>query len=186
MTFTLRETTYCKARGIIREMRTMPGEYKLSFRDNSREIARTQVHLGDITAVSLPGALTAVGNLRAAIGDITLGYFAAESLLVDETTLSGDAPTDPTAQRGIKWTVGYIDTMQWLPAPAPANTIPNPGYQKIFTIQIPTADISLLISGQEDLDLTAGVGLAFKTAFDATARSPYRGSVSVVYVRYVD
>lgn len=162
----------------------MSGEYKLSFRDNSREIGRTQVHLGDITAISLPGTLTAVGNLRAKIGDITLGYFASESLLVDETTLTGDAPTDPLAQRGIKWTVGYIDTTQW--ANAPTNTIPNPGYQKLFTIQIPTADLSLLADGQEDLDLTADPGLAFKTAFDATCRSPYRGNVSVQYVRYVD
>ncbi len=164
----------------------MPGEYKLSFRDNSREIARTQVHLGDITAVSLPGTLTAVGAFRTAIGNITLGYFASESLIVDETTLSGDAPTDPNAQRGVKWTAGYIDTMQWLPAPAPANTIPNPGYQKIFTYQIPTADLSLLVSGQEELDLTSGPGLAFKTSFDGLCRSPYRGTVSLQYVRYVD
>ncbi len=162
----------------------MSGEYKLSIRDNSREIGRTQVHLGDITAVSLPGTLTAVGNLRTSIANITLGYFASESLLVDETTLTGDAPTDPLAQRGVKWTVGYIDTTQW--ANAPTNTISNPGYQKIFTLQIPTADLSLLPTGQEELDLTVNPGLAFKTNFDATCRSPYRGNVSVIYVRYVD
>jgi hypothetical protein len=164
----------------------MGGEYKLSIRDNSAEISRTSIHLGDITAVSLPGTLTAVGNYRTAVGNITLGYFASESLIVNETTLTGTKPSDPLAQRGVKWTVGYIDTMQWLPAPAPANTIANPGYQKIFTYQIPTADLSLLADGQEDLDLTAGPGLAFKTNADALGRSPYGGTISVQYVRYVD
>ena len=162
----------------------MPGELKFSLRDNSDEIGTTNIHTGNVTAASLPGLLTEVGALRTAIEGITIGVVAKESLSVFETALSAASAASPLAQRGVKWTVGYTDVTAFFDDPV--NSIPNAGYQKVFTFQIPTADLSLLTSGEEELDLTAGAGLAFVTALENTARSPYGGEINVLYVKYSD
>lgn len=52
----------------------MPGSfYGLSWKDNSGEIGRTEFNIGDLTAVSLPGALTQMGALDTAIQAMILG-----------------------------------------------------------------------------------------------------------------
>ena len=163
----------------------MPGELKFTLRDNSAETGRVEVHTGNVTAASLPGLLTEVGALRTAIEGITLGVMAAEALSVFETKLSAAAAASNLAQKGVKWTVGYSDITAFFDAPV--NAIPNAGFNKIFTQTIPTADLSLLPDGQEELDLEdGGVVEAFVDAFEATARSPYGGRVEVLYIRYSD
>lgn len=162
----------------------MAGELKFTLRDNSAETSRVEIHTGSVDAVSLPGLLTEVGAMRTAIEGLTLGVVAAEALSVFETKLSALAAASQLAQRGIKWTAGYSDSQQFFDPGV--NAIPNAGYQKIFTFQIPTADLSLLASGEEELDLTAGAGLAFKTAFENTARSPYGGTTTLLYIKYTD
>lgn len=162
------------------------GELEYGIRDNSREIGKVQIHTGVITAGTLPGTLTQIGTLRTAIDNITLGTMASESLKVFDTKLSPLAANSQLAQRGKKWTVGYADTMEFVDGGAGGSLFPNPGFGKIFTFTIPTADLLLLPTGTEELDLTAGAPLAFKNAFEAIARSPYGGAVSVQYIRYVD
>lgn len=162
----------------------MAGELKFALRDNSAEIGRTTVHTGNVTAVSLPGILTQVGALRTAIEGITIGVVASESLSVFETALSAASAASPLAQRGVKWTVGYADTTEYFDPGVDA--IPNAGFNKIFTFTIPTADLTLLDSGQEELDLTDTPVAAFVTAFEAVARSPYGGAVNVLYIKYTD
>jgi len=162
----------------------MPGELKFALRDNSAETGRVEIHTGNVTAASLPGLLTEVGALRGAIEGITIGVMAKESLSVFETQLSAASAASPLAQKGVKWTVGYSDVTAFFDDPV--NAIPNAGYQKIFTFTIPTADLTLLPSGEEELDLTVNPGLAFVTALENTARSPYGGEINVLYVRYSD
>jgi hypothetical protein len=162
----------------------MPGELKFTLRDNSAETGRVEIHTGDVTASSLPGLLTQVGALRTAIDGITIGVMAGEALSVFETKLSSASAASPLAQKGVKWTVGYADITAFFDDPV--NAIPNAGYNKIFTQTIPTADLTLLPTGEEELDLTANPALAFVTAFENTARSPYGGRVNVLYIRYSD
>lgn len=159
-------------------------KYKLSVRDNSREISRTDVNIDDITVGNIGDILTAVGVFRAAVDGITLGVMAKEALVMDETNLSAAAPASPLAQRGVKWKVQYSDNTEFFDPPV--NAIPNAGYQQIFTNSIPTADLSLLDDGEEELDLTAGPGLAFKTAWDAFVKSPYGGDSVLLRVYYGD
>jgi hypothetical protein len=159
------------------------GELEFKLRDNSRELGTVQIHTGAVTAGSLPGLLTEVGQLRGAIEGITIGVMAKESLKVFDTILSGASPASPLAQRGVKWTVGYYDETQFIDV---VNAVENPGYLKNFTFTIPTADLSLLADGQEDLDLTVNPGLEFVTRFENTGRSPYGGTPKVTYVRYTD
>lgn len=157
---------------------------KYALRDNSREIGRTDINIEEVTVDRLPVILTNVGALRTAIEGITLGVMASEALVMDETTLSALAAASPLAQRGIKWAVTYVDNQAFFDDPV--NAIPNEGYQKVFTNHIPTADLSLLASGSEELNLAANPGLAFKTAWEASGRSPYGGTVTVISVKYVD
>lgn len=159
-------------------------KYKLSIRDNSRELTRSDFNIEDITVTSLAGILVAIGNFKTATDAILLGVLAKEGLVMDETNLSALAPTNPVAQRGVKWSVQYADNTPYFDPPA--NAIPNAGYNQIFTNSLGTADLALLVDGEEELDLTAGAGLAFKTAFDALVHSPYGGVASLLRVYYAD
>lgn len=159
-------------------------KYKLSIRDNSREITRTDINIDDITVGNIGDILTAVGTFRAAVEGITLGVMAKEALVMDETNLSAAAPASPLAQRGVKWKVQYADNTQFFDPPV--NAIPNAGYQQIFTNTIGTADLSLLDGGEEELDLTTGPGATFKAQWDAFVKSPYGGDTVLLRVYYGD
>ena len=151
--------------------------YGLSVRDWEGSIGTVEINTGAVTAVSLPGLLTQIGNMRDAIDDVVIGVLADERQTVFNTILSQDFPTSEFAQRGNKWIIFYHDNTAFFDAPV--NAIPNAGYLKPFHVMLPTADNSLLAANETELDITAGVGLALVTAFEAMARSPY-GGVAVV------
>lgn len=160
------------------------GELDFKVRDNTGETGPVSIHTGAITALSLPDTLTQVAAVRTAIDAISIGVVANERLSVFDTKLSGLKASSQLAQKGVKWLVTYMDTQQFFDPPV--NAIPNAAYQQLYTFTVPCADLTLLVSGQETLDLTAGPGLAFKTAVDAIGRSPYGGTISVQSVKYVD
>lgn len=159
------------------------GQYNLSIRDHEGDIGTTTVLTGAVTAVSLPGLLTQYGNLRDAIAAITTGVPSSENAHVFDTILSQDLPTNEYSQRGVKWQVNYHDNLQFFDAPV--NAIPNAGYLKPFSIELPTADLTLLEDGTDELDLDLEVVDDFVTAFEAMARSPYNGTVTVDSIKYV-
>jgi len=152
----------------------MAGEFfRLSYKDSSREVGRTEFNLGPLTAGTLAGALTQMGALATAIQDIVLGLKVGSGW-GDNDTFTGTTPTDPNCQRGIKWTVLMRDNVTGVPV----------------INHIPTAKLSLLptVGGSvsEDLDLTAGVGAAFKSAAEALVKSPAGNAVTVERVYYSD
>lgn len=155
--------------------------YSLSIRDWDNKVGDVQVNTGIVTALTLPGLLTQIGALRSAIDGIVIGELANENQTVFDTILSQDAPDDQSAQRGNKWLVSYHDNTAYFDAPV--NAIPNEAYLRKFRVMIPTADNSLLDDHSTFLDLTAGPGLAFKTAFEAIAKSPAGGSVVIDFVQ---
>ncbi len=154
--------------------------YALSLRDWDKKIGTVEVNTGLVTALTLPALLTQIGALRTAIDNITIGVVANEKQEVFNTILSQALPTDPNAQRGNKWLVSYHDNTQFFDAPV--NAIPNDAYLRKFRVMIPTADNSLLADNETLLDLTVNPGLAFKTAFEAMAKSPAGGSVVIDFV----
>jgi len=120
-----------------------------------------------VWATTLSAAnFTAQTGLAAALWtaalDITLGSQSSTRLLA-ASTLSAVENTNPLAQRENKWLVRYHDT---------AGTK--------FTVEIPTADLSLLTLGTEFLNLDdSGPIAAFVTAFEAYAKSPDDPTLSV-------
>lgn len=135
----------------------MPGSYfGISYKDNSREIGRTDFNIGDLTAISLPGALTQMGALTDALQAIVLGA-KVQTRFGDVDNIVATPPTSKLAQRGVKWTLQGRDSVTGVPV----------------INHVPTADLTKLPAGAgEDLDLTAGLGLAVKTAYDALVKSP--------------
>lgn len=154
--------------------------YSLTLTDWEGSKGDVQVNTGIVTALTLPGLLTQIGALRTAIDGITIGVPAAESQTVFDTLLSQALPTSEFAQRGNKWLVSYHDNTPFFDDPV--NAIPNEAYLRKFRVMIPTADNSLLAANEKRLDLTVNPGLAFKTAFEAMAKSPAGGSVVIDFV----
>lgn len=154
--------------------------YDLSIVDWDKKIGHTEIHTGLVTALTLPALLGQTGALRAAIDNIVIGVIQKEQQTVYDTILSAALPTSEFAQRGNKWLVSYHDNTQFFDPPL--NAIPNDSYLRKFRIMIPTADNSLLALNDTQLDLTVNPGLAFKTAFEAVAKSPAGGSVVIDFV----
>lgn len=164
----------------------MPGRLGFSMLDYSREKKSFSLATGDVTAFSLPGLLDEVGDLRGAIEGITLGVVSDESLSVFNTNLTNTPPTSPLAQVESAWLVTYEDVTAFFDDPI--NAIPNEGYGRLFTLTIPTAEIAAtgrLAPNSDQAVLTETGMAAFKTAFEATARTPYGGMARIVSIRHV-
>jgi phospholipase/lecithinase/hemolysin len=157
----------------------MAGYGSFSFLDHNGERSNMQFYTGNVTAASLPGLLTQWGTLRSAIDGITLGTISQEELSVFRTKISNALPSDANAQRERKWLVVYEDTTEFFDAPI--NAIPNEGYRKVFTFELPTAAlVGNLQPNSDQADLTTPAMSAFVNAFEAVARSPYGGAVNVL------
>jgi len=163
----------------------------LTFQDFDREPSTFSFRSGAITAVSLPAFLAQFGTLKAATQAIVLGTLKEEGWVGDRTPISNTPPTDPNAQRERKWLVQFEDTTAFFDAPV--NAIPNEGYRKNFTVEIPTAKVngygggldSALLINTDEADLAHTAIAAWVTAFEAIARTPYGGAVNVTRIRVV-
>jgi hypothetical protein len=148
--------------------------------DYSGEKSNVSINIGAITAVSLPGTLSDWVAFRLGVNNITLGTFNKEQMDVFDTVITNDLPGDVNAQRERKWLVLYEDSTQYFDAPV--NAIPNAGYLKKFTIDVPTADFSggRLKPHSDEADFAETSIAAFQTSFEQIARSPYGGRCRII------
>ena len=154
--------------------------------DNSRESSSFGFATGALTPVSLPGALTAFGTLRTKTAAIVKGTIAAEALIVNRTKLSNTPPVDPTSDVGRKLLVTYEDTTEYFDDPV--NAIPNAGFGKVFSVEIPDFDDTLagvMIANTDDVNMGQAAIGEWITAFEALAKSPYNGAVHVTRMQRV-
>ena len=164
----------------------MAGErLTVGFLDYSNEPSTSGIHVGAVTAVSLPGLLSDIADYIAAVDAITLGTIRDDTLIAYSTNRSSVPPTDVNAQRERKWLVRYVDTLPFFDDPV--NAIPNAGFGLGFTFTIPTADIANanLLPNTDLADLTDVQIAAFVAAFEVLARSPYGGTVEVISMEAV-
>lgn len=159
------------------------GLYTLTVNDYDNEKSPMKIHVGAVTAVSLPGLLTQIGTFRTAVDGLTIGVLQKEALTAFSTILSQTLPTSEFAQRETKWVVKYHDNTQFFDAPV--NAIPNAGYLKPFDFEIGAADLALLANNDDFLPLAQTQAAALVTAFEAMARSPYGGAVIVDSIQQV-
>jgi len=80
----------------------------LQYLDYSGERKSIPIYVGELTAVSLPGFLSDLGDLEAAMDAVTLGT-RSKSTWSAQTTVSNTRPTDKDAQIETELLVTYID-----------------------------------------------------------------------------
>ena len=135
--------------------------------DFSGEKSAVTINNGAITSVSLPGFLTEFGQMRTAIDDITAGTLHKEAWVGDNTVLSNTRPANVFAQRELKWLVRYQ-----------GNTS-----QKVFTLELPTADpTGRLVAGTDLADIANAEVAAFITRFNSFARTPDDDTETVTFL----
>lgn len=140
-------------------------------RDVSGEPTTHTVYADEITAVSLPGLLTALANYQTALLGITNGVLAKTSW-GEETIVSNALPTDPSVHREAKLLVQYQG----------ATT------EKPYTLTIGCVDFTTLVfmpGGGDAVAFEAANGAsaaiqAWVTAFEALASAPDDEAENVV------
>lgn len=137
-----------------------------TLKSNGRpETASFRVPITTITAGNFAATDTAITAFVAAIDGLILGVVNRRTTEAFTSTATNPGPSsDPLAQRENKWLVRYHDAVNGQP----------------FQVSLPTADLSLHMANSEFVDLTAGVGLAFKTASEAVMVSPNDSAHSIV------
>jgi len=135
----------------------MPGKLVLRYMDNEGESSSFGVYGANFSAANYDAQNTLMDALITAVGNVTRGnQVHTTRMYSDSDGPASGPPADVEAQREQKWLVTYH----------------GDGSLKKFRAEIPTADVQVKPSGTEFMDLTAGVGLALVTAFEAYVRSP--------------
>lgn len=148
-------------------------------RDNSRDVSTFSMNVGIVTGASLPGLLTNLTNFEEALDPIILTSIYKARLSVYDNTKDPTIPASKLAQNEKKWVVHYHDSQTDFGA------VPNVFYGTQYVCEIGGADESLLIANTNKLDISAGVGAAFVTAFQAAFLAPSGGTLLVDYVEYI-
>jgi hypothetical protein len=135
-----------------------------TVKDGKPESTSVQLPIIPLTPANVAATQTLAINLENAIDGITIGEMAKSEIVYDRDILSADPAPSQLAQRENKWLMRYHGTT----------------LNEKFRASIGTADLTQLPNNSEFLDLTVGVGLALKTAFEAVVRSPGDGAETVV------
>jgi len=135
----------------------------INTRTGKPETTNAAVAITTLTAANVVAQQALLATLQGAIADITLGVFRQAETVFTRNLLSASPAASVLAQRENKWLFRYHG---------------NSTFQS-FSVSYGTADLSLLDSGAEYLDLTADEGLAVKNAFEAVVKSPNDSSESV-------
>lgn len=141
--------------------------FRISTLDRQTDPTSMQIdHIGGATDPQLQAVVDAVDAII--LGSDAKGVKTVVSVIDGGSAIP---PADELAQVGNKWLLRFQDSVN----------------SKIFSHEIGTADSTQLPGPTDDfLDLTAGVGLALKTALDAVYQSPYGNTGVLLSVQQVN
>lgn len=145
----------------------MPSTYGLTYKDYNRETSRVRWEIVGITAANLVATQALLATLLTAVQAVSIGQLQTEQVVATDTFSSRSPASSNLAQRENKWLVTLEDQVT----------------HRITSNEIPCADLSLLASNSEFLDLSAGEGLALKSAIEAVVKFP--GTQNAVFVNSV-
>lgn len=138
----------------------------LTIADASKESQSFSIYIPEIDEVNYVAASAQLDAYKTAVADLSLG-----TINIDERQMSRAVenpltyPTDPYAQRELKWRIVYSDDVT--------------GSE--YTFLIPAPDLTDNLDGASDLALlTSTDWAAFKSAFEAVALSPAGNAASLV------
>lgn len=128
------------------------------------ESTTAEVPIADIDETNFVAVSAAANDLRLALEAITLGVVYQQTLIAERFLVTARVPAASNLAQGEnKWLCRYHDNTTY----------------SAYVVSFGTADLSLLTANSEFLSLAAGVGLAFKTAFEAVVKSPADSTHSV-------
>lgn len=154
----------------------------ISIEDYDFEKTSMQLNVGPLTAANFTAVRDAIDDLKNAIPALILGE-VRRTTISEVFAESTAAVTAKAAQRESKWLITYRDVTQFLDV---GNTINNVGFGNLYTVELGTADLSLLENNSDELDLTIAAVATFVTAFEAVQNSPTGGNdIEVVSIRHV-
>ncbi len=151
----------------------------ITIEDFDGEVTTTTVHLQNIDALG-----TNYGSVTTDLDEIKVSVQSVIRGEVRKVSISKDFPesslvvADPEAQRETKWLITMRDTTQFLDL---LNAVPNPGYLRLFTFAIGTADLTFLNLNADTMNITQAPGDAFLASMEANARSPWNDNGQVGY-----
>ena len=148
----------------------MTSLFSITQVDKDGETATLSVRGVTLTAGNITAEVAKAAAIRAAIEAVSLLPTKAETLLAIDTGYSPALPTDPYAERGIKFLVKGVDTF---------------GNPQRFHISGAAKALAGLMIG-ENMDLTSTEGAALKAALDAFWVSNAGLVVTTQEVVYVD
>lgn len=158
----------------------MPDKAYLDVRDYGNEMSRSSFNVIPVTAGNFTAQAGLLTALVAAYDPISLGTMAGSGMQII-TAGSLVAPSDDEAQIETVWKIIYSDTQAFLDPGT--DLIPNPGFGKRFQLDWPTALFDgMLLPNTDEADLIGDEMAAFVTAFQAIARSPYGGTVTILSI----
>lgn len=144
------------------------GKLNYTIVDHDGETSSVGVTTIDLTAGNFAATVALMDAVEAAINDVIIGTPRGRSVVAITEEIAGVLPANGFAQRESKWLVQGRD----------ANGLAR-------TLEIPTADLSLLTAGTGNLDISAGVGLALKSALDDVWVTPLGVAVTVEAIIHV-
>lgn len=140
-------------------------QHSRTYLDYSNEKSTLGFNFTALTAGNFVAQNALVVDIGLAIADLTLCNFAGFRTTSAFDSTNPTAPTDPYAQRELKWLINYRDT-----------TTGN-----LYSMEIPGADLTgNLLAGTDQADLASTDWAAFVTAFEAGAKSPVGNAVEVI------
>lgn len=141
-----------------------------SFQDYSREKSRVRFQFADLTAGNFVATQALMDDVRDAILGVQVENALQTYEIVAQVVFNSRAPaSSPAAQRENKWLCTIADTVT----------------NKLYHHEIPLADLTLCTANSDFMDLSAGDGLALKTAIEAGVKSPAGNAVSLISVQFV-
>jgi hypothetical protein len=143
----------------------------IRVRDYSGQKASMNPNLQDMDAAGTTyGSISQdLDEIKDGIDPLIIGAIEYSKVSATYPETGQAAPTVQAAVEG-KWEITYMDTTPYLGA---ASTVPNPGYGQLFTLEIPTADRTLLDGNEEFLDLEDVTVAASVALVEPNIRSPY-------------
>lgn len=144
------------------------GRVSLSLLDKQDKVGQVGLYTDVFTAGNIVALNGLIDDISDAIMAVTTLNLQKDERLASITKFTVGLPTGDYALKGVKWLVSGVDTN--------GNAV---------SFHIPGADLTLAANGK-DLDLTAGPGLALKTALDAAWKSNDGEAVTTVKAVYID
>lgn len=130
--------------------------YDSTINRGKPESTTWEVPIATLTAANLVAKTVLIGNLKTAVAALVLGNVHQDAIIQDRTVISDLAAATQLAQRENKLLIRYHS----------GTTL------KKYQVSIGTFDLTQLPVHDEFLDLTAGTGLALKTAAEAIMVNP--------------